>query len=167
MTSEKMNKFILDATCGCRTIWFQKKQQNTLYIDQRKEERGFIKDRPNFSVQPDIVMDFRNMSFEDKKFKLVVWDPPHLVNIGKTAQMRLRYGGLDRVTWKEDLSKGFKECWRVLEDYGILIFKWNERDIPLKEILSCFNQTPLFGHPSGSNSKTYWCCFMKIPKGDN
>lgn len=50
---------------------------------------------------------------------------------------------------------------QVLEDEGILIFKWSEVDIPLKEILKLTPQKPLFGHRSGKNMNTHWVCFMK------
>lgn len=65
------------------------------------------------------------------------------------------------VSWREDLSRGFAECFRVLKPGGVLIFKWNECDIPLREILKCAQHQPLFGHPSGKAQKTHWCAFMK------
>ena len=75
--------------------------------------------------------------------------------------MAQSYGRLDKQTWKEDLSKGFAECFRVLKDEGILIFKWNEYDVPLKDVLALTDQKPLFGHPSGNAQKTHWVTFMK------
>jgi len=44
---------------------------------------------------------------------------------------------------------------------GVLIFKWNECDVPLAEILKCTPNKPLFGHPSGKAQKTHWCVFWK------
>lgn len=55
----------------------------------------------------------------------------------------------------------FDECMRVLEPFGILIFKWNESQIPVSRLLEIFGQEPLFGHRSGKASKTHWMCFMK------
>ena len=157
-------KFILDACCSGREFWFNKKHPNTLYIDIRKEESGFLKQRKNFNVQPDKIMDFRDMDFPDKSFKLVVWDPPHMKTLGKTSIFAKRYGCLNAQTYPYDLRKGFEECWRVLEDYGVLIFKWNETEISRKEVLSFFKEKPLFGHPINSrNNKTHWFCFMNIP----
>lgn len=158
------DKFILDACCGGRTIWFDKFHPNALYIDIRKEARELCPERPNFEVNPDQIMDFRDLKFSDKSFKLVVWDPPHLKNLGEASIMRKKYGCLDSQTYQYDLSKGFAECWRILEDYGILIFKWSETQIKQKEILSLFKEQPLFGHTTGSKSKTRWFCFMKIPQ---
>jgi SAM-dependent methyltransferase len=155
-------KFILDACCGGRYFWYNKRHPNTLYVDNRKAKKGHDKYRPNHEVNPDIIMDFRNLKFPNNSFRLVVWDPPHLINLGDTSSMAKRYGKL-KPSWREDLSRGFKECWRVLRPFGVLIFKFNERDIPIKEILSLFKEQPLFGHTSGSRAQTYWFCFMKIP----
>ncbi len=95
---EMENKYILDACCGGKCFWFNKKHPNTLYIDIRKEE------------------------------------------------------------------KGFDECWRVLEDYGVLVFKWSEAEISVKRVLSLFSKDPLFGHTTGRAGKTKWFTFMKIPE---
>lgn len=156
-------KVILDACCGCRQFWFDKKNPNVLFIDKRKEAKGFQDARPNKEINPDLILDFRNLPFKDRSFKLVVFDPPHLLADGPTYRMTKEYGWLDRKTWREDLTKGFNECWRVLEDYGVLIFKWNECSIKKKEVLSLFSQQPLFGHPILSKTKTHWITFMKIP----
>jgi hypothetical protein len=165
------DKFILDACCSGRMFWFDKKHPNVLYIDNRKMEKGFIKGRKNFEVNPDIVMDFRKMEFSDKSFKLVVFDPPHLKSLESNSWIAPKYGSLNPETWKEDILKGFNECWRVLDDYGTLIFKWSrswdnrpKRDIPFKEIIELLPVKPLFGHPSGKVGNTVWMCFMKIPE---
>lgn len=41
---------------------------------------------------------------------------------------------------------------------GTLIFKWNEEQIKLSEVLKCFSQKPLLGN---KRSKTHWLVFMK------
>jgi hypothetical protein len=33
------DKFILDACCGCRMFWFNKKHPNAIFIDRRERER--------------------------------------------------------------------------------------------------------------------------------
>lgn len=157
------NKYILDACCSGRMFWFNKKHPNALYIDIRKEEKGFVKGRPNFEVNPDLVMDFKDLKFSDKSFKLVVWDPPHIVRLGNKSWMSQKYGMLGK-NWKEDLTKGFNECWRVLDDYRTLVFKWSEAEIKLKEVLKLFSASPLFGHPTAKHGKTKWMTFMKIPE---
>ena len=157
-------KIILDACCGGRTFWFNKIHPNTLYIDLEPREKGICKHRPNFSCKPDMIEDFRNLSFDDKQFKHIVWDPPHLLDLGKTSLMRKKYGSLNNETWQYDLSKGFKELWRVLDDYGTLVFKWNEGSIKVNSVLKLFPEQPLYGHPTAKNGKTKWMVFMKIPK---
>jgi len=158
------DKLILDACCGGRMFWFNKKHPNTIYIDNEPRARGQNGDYSIQPCNPDIVMDFTDLQFPDSSFNLVVWDPPHIRNLGNTSIMRKKYGALNAETWPYDLKHGFSECWRVLKDYGVLVFKWNEEDIPVKKILSLFKKEPLFGHPSGSKSKTHWFCFMKIPE---
>lgn len=159
-------KFILDACCGPRCFWFQKHQENTIFIDNREEKKGFIDNRENRFVKPDMIMDFRKMSFPDKSFKLIVFDPPHIISKGRNCRMTKIYGNLNKETWREDIKKGFDECWRVLDDYGTLIFKWSECNIKRKDILEVIGKTPLFGHPNGSKIPTHWFCFIKIPKGE-
>ena len=156
-------KKILDVACGSRMFWFNKNHQDTLYIDNRWEKKGFAKERPNFEVNPDIKMDFTKLKFKDKSFKLVVWDPPHIIRFGNKSWMSQRYGMLGH-NWEKMLKKGFNECWRVLEDYGVLIFKWSEAEISVKRVLDLFHTSPLFGHTTGRAGKTKWMCFMKIPK---
>lgn len=155
-----MNKKILDVCCGGKTFWFNKSNPDVIFIDIRKEKKGFIKIRPNFEVDPDIVMDFRKLSFPDQSFKLVVFDPPHLIKLGKTSWMAKKYGKLSE-NWEDDFKKGFNECWRVLEDNGILIFKWSERDVKVSQVLKLFKAKPLFGHTTGRSGHTKWMCFMK------
>ena len=160
-------KFILDACCGLKAFWFDKKHKNTIFIDKRIREKGFDDFRPNFCVKPDIQMDFRNLKFPDKSFKLVVMDPPHIISKEESFRMVRYYGSLNKETWKDDIKKGFDECWRVLDDYGVLVFKWNEASIKRKEVLEVLGRQPLFGHPNGSKIVTHWFTFMKIPEEEN
>ena len=157
-------KKILDACCGGRAFWFDKENPNVLFIDQRVMEPTIVGNGKNARIRkflPDKVMDFRKMDIDNNSFKLVVFDPPHLF-VGKNSFTAKIYGKLEKKTWKDDLRKGFSECFRVLMSDGILIFKWNEYDIPLKEILKLTEYKPLFGHPSGKTNKTHWVCFMKV-----
>jgi len=146
-------------------MWFNKKHPNTLYIDIRKEEKGFIKGR-NEEVNPDKVMDFRDLKFKDNTFNLIAWDIPHLKTLGINSKFRKFYGALNKDTWEEDLKKGFEECWRVLKDKGVLMLKFNNYEIPFREVLSLFKEEPLFGNITNSRGKaqTKWFCFMKILK---
>jgi len=164
------NKIILDACCGGRMMWFNKKHPNALYIDNRVMPRELIwqdktgNEQAWFEVTPDRVMDFRKMEFDDNSFHLVVFDPPHLVQNSKPGWQGKKYGFLGTKTWKKDIVLGFSECMRVLKPYGTLIFKWNDTDKSVSEILKILPDQPLFGHKSGKQQKTHWLCFMKIPR---
>lgn len=159
-----MNKIILDACCGGKMFWFNRKHPNVVYIDRRVVKTMMVgkgRNAREYSCLPDKVMDFRSLKFKDKSFSLVVFDPPHLKTLGKNSYMAQKYGVLNQKTWREDIKKGFDECFRVLKDNGVLIFKWNEHEIALKYILKLSPYKPLFGHPSGKLQRTHWVCFMK------
>jgi hypothetical protein len=165
-----MGPIILDACCGGRMFWFNKEHPNTIYMDVRKLEKNMIKDQKEFCVKPDVIADFRKMPFPDKSFKLVVFDPPHLLNLPPEGWPAMKYGSLNQATWRRDIKQGFDECMRVLEDHGVLIFKWStaadgrkKRCISVQEVLKVIDCEPLFGHPSGSKNNTIWMTFMKIP----
>ena len=137
------------------------KLNDEIAIKTVKEAR--IEERRRTAEAPDVLMDFRQMSFPDRYFKLVVWDPPQ-VFFSPTSDMGKSYGSLNKKTWREDIKKGFDECWRVLDNYGVLILKWNESSVSKADLLKVISQQPLFGHPVGSKVKTHWFCFMKIPE---
>lgn len=169
-----VGKFILDACCGTKMMWLNKNHPNVLYIDIRREEKGFIKEQPNSEVNPDIQMDFTRLSFPDKSFKLIVCDPPHIKGRRITGVIMKKFGCLNPETWQIDLQKGLKEMWRCLDDYGTLIFKWNDVQIPYSKIMKYFPSQPLFFNIlAGDKAKTkatYWFCFMKLPianEGEN
>ena len=160
-----LDKKILDACCGSRMFWFNKQNKDVLYIDKRYESL-IAKDSSSKSgeriidVFPDVVCDFTEMPFENESFYLVVFDPPHLKTLGKTSWLAKKYGRLED-NWKPMIKKGFDECMRVLKTNGILIFKWNETEIKVSDVLSLIEYQPLFGHTTGRQSKTMWVCFMK------
>lgn len=72
--------------------------------------------------------------------------------------MAKKYGKLDATSWPIDIKQGFDECMRVLDKDGILIFKWNEEQIKLKQILDLIEYIPLIGN---KRAKTHWLVFMK------
>lgn len=148
---------ILDACCGSRMFYFDKTNPNVTFMDIR-ELKDTLCDGRKLEIKPDVIGDFRNMPFENNIFDLVVFDPPHLIRAGKNSWLAKKYGMLDFDNWKNDLSDGFNECMRVLKPNGTLIFKWNEQQIKLKEVLKCFGQNPLFGD---KRSKTHWLIFIK------
>ena len=167
---------ILDVACGGKMFYFDKQDERVLFCDIRNVETTLCDGR-HFEVKPDIVADFANLPFASNTFRMVVFDPPHLLwNTGKsksadmygslnenarpTGYQQIKYGALYS-DWRDMLSKGFKECFRVLSPGGFLIFKWNETDIKVSEVLALTNEKPIFGHKSGKQSKTHWICFMK------
>ncbi len=151
---------ILDACCGSRMFWFDRKNKDVVFMDNRTHD-SILSDGRKLIVNPDVIGDFRNMSFEDETFYMVVFDPPHLLKGGDKSWLIQKYGRLDSDNWRDDLSKGFSECYRVLKPNGTLIFKWNEEQIKLSEVLNCTNLEPLFGHKRPKQSKTHWLVFMK------
>lgn len=159
-----MEKKILDVCCGGRTFYFDKEDERVVFHDRRVMQPEIVGNGKNARTRkclPDVVGDFRDLQFKDKQFEVVVFDPPHLKTLGDNSYMIKMYGRLDPITWKEDLRKGFSECFRVLKTGGVLIFKWNEYEIPLREILALTDRKPLLGHPSGKQQKTHWVTFIK------
>lgn len=152
---------ILDACCGSRMFWFDKHNPLVTFMDNRIFEDTLCDGR-SLRVKPDIVGDFRNIPYPDESFNLVVFDPPHLLKAGENSWLAKKYGKLNAESWKEDIKKGFSECFRVLKKDGILVFKWSETDIAVSDILKLTPQKPLIGHKSGRLNKTHWILFVKV-----
>ena len=152
-------KKIIDVCCGGRMFWFDKKNPNVEFCDNRQFQATLCDGR-SFEVSPETVCDFTALPFPDDSFYIVVFDPPHILKIGENSWTAKKYGKLQG-DWQDVLRKGFKECFRVLKLNGTLIFKWSDIDIKVNEILKLTDQKPLFGHKSGQFNKTHWICFMK------
>ena len=155
---------ILDPCCGGKMFYFEKDSPHVLYGDIRREKHTLCDGRV-YEVEPDLLMDFKALPFQNDVFSLVVFDPPHLSNTGPLSWQGKKYGTLDKRDWPEHLKHGFRECWRVLRPLGTLIFKWNETQIPLQRVLQCFSQKPIFGHTTTANLKTHWMVFFKSGEG--
>ena len=151
---------VLDPASGGRMFWFDKTDSRVLFGDVR-DESWELCDGRRFSVKPDMEMDYRDLPFDDGTFRMVVLDPPHLRVAGENSYMARKYGRLDRETWQADLTRMFYECFRVLQPDGILIFKWNETQIPISRILELTPQKPLFGNKQPKQTGTHWIVFMK------
>lgn len=145
-------------------FYFDKHDKRVTFCDNREIETTLCDGR-KFEVHPDCQTDFTKLPFEENSFRMVVFDPPHLIGESKGWQ-KIKYGYLDKENWRETIEKGFSECFRVLEPGGFLIFKWNETNISVKDILECTQQKTVFGHKSGKQSNTHWICFMKEEKAD-
>lgn len=159
-------KPVLDACCGSRMFWFNRKNPAAVFIDKRKESFE-LKDSSSkggsrsLVIDPDIQADFTALPFPDNSFSLVIFDPPHLIHNGKSGWLAKKYGKLEG-DWREELRKGFSECFRVLKNEGTLIFKWSEYEVPVSQILELTTEKPLIGHKSGKQAKTHWIVFMKM-----
>ncbi len=160
------NPHILDVCCGSRMFYPDKNDSRVVFSDIRKEEH-ILCDGRQLIINPDVIADFRNLPFPDNSFYTVVFDPPHLIRIGKTSWMFKKYGALNKETWQEDLSKGLSEAFRVLKPYSPLIFKWNETQIPARQILALTEHKPFIVQRVGKNDKTHWMVFSKNNGGIN
>lgn len=157
---------VLDPCCGSRMFWFDPKNPIAVFVDNRVLHCEDIWKSSNndsvrkCTVEPDVVADFRKLPFESESFWHVVFDPPHLLNVGENDWMAKKYGKLPN-DFKPYIKAGFDECWRVLKTNGTLVFKWNENDIRVSEILEAIGRKPLYGHKSGKQQKTHWLVFFK------
>lgn len=158
--SKNNSKPIIDVCCGSKMFWFDKNNPNVEFCDIREIKRFEFYPQRYIEIKPDTICDFTRLPFADGSYKLAVFDPPHLFHSGEDSLMTLKYGLL-KGDWRATLKKGFEECFRVLENDGVLIFKWSETDVALKEILELAPQKPLFGNRCGKNLNTHWLCFMK------
>lgn len=153
---------ILDACCGGRMWWWDKAHPLAVYMDNRVAPPGSRGDRPNWEIKPDVIGDFRAMPFADETFRLVVFDPPHIVREKPSGNVATQYGALQGDTEQEDLRAGFSECWRVLTNGGTLVLKWAGG---LERVERHFPAPPIVGTRPGSRSVgalgTRWFIFYK------
>ena len=157
---------VLDACCGSRMFWFDRKDSRAVYVDNRREvyNRPPSRTHPNgdtIVIDPDHVADFTALPFPDATFWHVVFDPPHCYRNGDSGWMGKTYGTLRGTDWREMLRKGFAECFRVLKPCGTLVFKWADEDVPVREILALTPEKPMYGHMSGKRARTHWIAFLK------
>lgn len=170
MNDMSINQRVLDPCCGSRMMYLDKQHPDVLFGDRRSEvltvtdrSHGNASGTRTLRIEPDTLIDFRELPYPDGTFKLVAFDPPHLVRAGPRSWLAAKYGKLGP-DWQEDLRKGFSECFRVLATDGVLVFKWNETQVKVGEVLALTPEQPLFGHISGRKGLTHWLVFMK-PRG--
>lgn len=158
---------VLDPCCGSRMMWFDRENPDVVFGDVRREvltvtdrSHGRVDGTRTLHIEPDLLLDFRALPYAERTFKLVAFDPPHLVRAGAKSWLAAKYGKLSH-DWQADLKAGFQECFRVLDDDGVLIFKWNETQVKVKDILALTPCKPLFGQVSGRSGMTHWLVFMR------
>ena len=150
---------ILDVTCAGRHMWNDKNHPLALYVDQRQEPPGTIPIRPNWCIRPQVVASFTALPFASDSFRMVIFDPPHIIRTRRSKGfLRTKYGELG-ADWREVLRAGFDECWRVLQPGGTLIFKWSGKTITAATVLALFSAAPLFK----CRHDVSWWIFMKPP----
>jgi len=164
---EAVNKKILDPCCGGRMMWHDRANPAVVFGDCRSEtitvtdrSHGNTEGTRTLVIEPDVLLDFRDLPYPDGSFKLVAFDPPHLCRAGPRSWLAAKYGKLSD-SWQDDIRRGFEECLRVLEPGGTLVFKWNETQVKIGEVIKLAPQPPLFGHLSGRKGLTHWLVFMK------
>ena len=162
-------KTVLDPCCGSRMMWFDL-ELAVVFGDNRAEtitvtdrSHGKADGTRSIKIEPDTVMDFRALPYPDGAFKLVAFDPPHIVRAGPKSWLSAKYGKLGQ-DWRERWRAGFAECFRVLEQHGVLVFKWSETQVKLPEVLALTPHKPLFGHRTGKGAGTHWLTFMKLER---
>lgn len=158
--AELVSQRVLDPASGSRMFYFDKKDERVLFGDIRSEQHVLCDGRA-LNINPDTLVDYRELPFAADSFSVVIFDPPHLVRAGPKSWQAAKYGRLDASSWQADLRAGFAECFRVLKPEGVLIFKWNETQIPVSQILALTPAKPLIGHKSGKASRTHWITFIK------
>lgn len=165
---------VLDPCCGGRMMWLDKENPDVVFGDCRSEiitvtdrSHGNLNGTRTLRIEPDTLIDFRSLPYPDGSFKLVAFDPPHLLRAGPKSWLAAKFGKLGQ-DWRMDLRQGFSECFRVLSTDGVLIFKWNETQVKVGEVLALTPVKPLFGHISGRKGLTHWLFFMspKVEYGD-
>lgn len=155
-------KPIIDVCCGGKMFHCDKDNPDVLFMDIRKEPAQKLSNGATFSVQPDIIGDFRNIPFPNDTFYMVIFDPPHL-RCGEKSFLFKKYGTLN-TDWRHTIKRGFEECFRVLKPFGTLVFKWSDSFQPLSKVLELCPAEPIITYASKSQSKkkkTHFLIFMK------
>lgn len=167
MLVDESEKRVLDPCSGSRMMWLDREHADVVFGDLRSEtltvtdrSHGNAAGTRTLRIEPDVMLDFRALPYADGTFKLVAFDPPHLVRAGSRSWLAAKYGKLGK-DWRDDLRSGFAECLRVLDADGVLVFKWNETQVKVGEVLALAPHPPLFGHISGRKGLTHWLVFMK------
>ena len=92
--------FILDPCCGSKMFYYDKESDVVMFGDIR-ELHTKLCDGRELHIQPDKLMDATDMKgIEDNTFCCVIFDPPHLVQVGEKSWLAQKYGHLP-LLWEE------------------------------------------------------------------
>lgn len=157
---------VLDVCCGPRMFWFDQDDPRTVFCDLRNEDhvvpdRSYESGVRAFQVRPNIQADFTALPFTDQSFNVVVFDPPHFKRNGQQSWIGKKYGTLPG-NWRDLIRGGFAECFRVLRQGGTLVFKWNESEVSVQEILALAPCKPLIGNRFGKTQQSHFLVFVKL-----
>jgi SAM-dependent methyltransferase len=148
-------------------MWLDRQDPRAVFADRRSEtitvtdnSKGNASGQRVLRIEPDFLMDFRDMPYPDESFWHVAFDPPHLLHAGPRSWLAAKYGRLGP-DWREDLRQGFAECFRVLKPNGTLVFKWNETQVKTRDVLALTPEKPLYLQKSGRSGMTHWMTFIK------
>lgn len=141
-------------------FYFDKQDPQVLFADIR-EFHDTLCDGRKLDVHPDMIADCTALPFEDETFNMVVFDPPHLQKVGQNSWLCKKYGKLPE-NWQAFINDSIHEGMRVLKTGGTLIFKWNEQQIKVVDVLKAITDyKPIFGHRTTIKNQTIWMAFMK------
>lgn|SRR5574340_571906 len=159
---------ILDATASVRSIWYQKENPFTVFMDMRcgtfSGRTEHMKRRNDiYKIYPDVIAKWQCLPFRDESFDMIVFDPPHLFKdvSRKLPGIANKYGIFYNQSWRQELSDGFIELFRALKPNGVFILKWNEFDVEINEVLKLIPYPPMFGTRTGQKNNTHWITFIK------
>lgn len=139
-------------------FYFDKQDPRVEFCDIRTGVNAVFPSSSPVVVNPDTVCDVTDLPFADNSFPLVVFDPPHLR--WASGKFAATYGTLPD-DWRGFMTEAFSECWRVLAPNGTLVFKWSEKDVPLRDVLKCAPVKPLLGNRRPGKSGTHFLVFFK------
>jgi len=97
MSDDRKYPPVLDACCGSRMFWFDRRDSRAVFVDKR-QERHTLPDVSSAGgarelvIDPDHVADFTALPFPSDTFALVVFDPPHFERNGARSWVGLKYG---------------------------------------------------------------------------
>lgn len=80
----------------------------------------------------------------------------------KTMEVNFPYSHGTQENGQAFINDSIHEGMRVLKTNGTLIFKWNEQQIKVSDVLKAITDyKPIFGHRTTIKNQTIWMAFMK------